>query len=221
MKTQYSIDNMLKEVKVDEKKWNNLASEKILAETAKALESHNINVIVVGTAEQALEKVKELIPKGSEVMNGTSTTLAEIGYADFLKNGSHGWKNFHETISAENDSVKRSELRRKSVCAEYFLASPNAVSKTGEIVSCDASGSRTGALLFAAKNLILVAGTNKITSNMDSALQRLNEFVFPVENLRAQKVYGVESMIAKIAIIAREGAKGRTTLILVKEKLGY
>jgi len=37
------------------------------------------------------------------------------------------------------------ELRRKSVTADYFISSANAIARTGELVACDASGSRVGA----------------------------------------------------------------------------
>ena len=50
----------------------------------------------------ALEKIKELIPLGPEVMNGSSTTLIEIGYED-LMNGQHNWLDLHKAIISEND----------------------------------------------------------------------------------------------------------------------
>jgi hypothetical protein len=61
-------------------------------------------------------------------------------------------------VLSENDDKKRSELRRKSVCAEYFISSANAIAQTDERVAWDATGSRTGAWPFAAGHLIIVAG---------------------------------------------------------------
>jgi len=49
-----------------------------------ALEKNNIKVIRVRDGVTALEKIKALIPPGSEVMNGASTTLIEIGYEDLM-----------------------------------------------------------------------------------------------------------------------------------------
>ena len=140
---------------------------------------------------------------------------------DYLKSGGHGWKNLHEEILKENDVAKQMDLRRKSVTAEYFLGSVNAIAKTGELVACDASGSRVTAYPFAAKNLILVAGEQKITSNLDEAIKRVREYVYPFENERAQEAYGMNSTTGKWVIIEREVIPNRTTLILVKEKLGF
>jgi hypothetical protein len=64
-----------------------------------------------------------------------------------------------------------------SVTAEYFLSGVNAIAITGEHVSCDASGSRAGAWPFAARNLILVSGVNKIVPSLQDALQRVMEYM--------------------------------------------
>ena len=202
-------------------KYTKLPDEKELKETTDAISSRGIKVIIVKNKEEALIKIKELIPKGSEVANGSSTTLNEIGFVDYLKSGGHGWKNLHEEILKENDVAKQMDLRRKSVTAEYFLGSVNAIAKTGELVACDASGSRVTAYPFAAKNLILVAGEQKITSNLDEAIKRVREYVYPLENERAQEAYGMNSTTGKWVIIEREVIPNRTTLILVKEKLGF
>ena len=190
-------------------------------EAVEAIKSRGINVIVVDNKEQALEKIIELIPKGMEVSNGSSTTLNEIGFIDYLKSKKHGWRNLHEEILKEKDIAKQMDLRRKSITAEYFLGSVNAIAKSGELVACDASGSRVTAYPFAAKNLILVAGIQKITKNLDEAIKRIREHVYPLENKRAQEAYGVSSTIGKWIIIEREIIPNRTTLILIKEKLGF
>ncbi|MBI5177599.1 lactate utilization protein [Candidatus Micrarchaeota archaeon] len=220
MRTQYSAENLLSEAKVDGDKWNRIPSDGEIGATVSALEKNGFKVFVVGDEHEALEQVKKIIPNGAEVMTGSSTTLAEIGFVDYLKEGKHGWENLHGKVLAESDRAKQGELRRKAVIAQYFLASANAVSQTGEIFACDASGSRVGAFLFAAKNLVIVAGVNKIVPSLNEALERIRQFAFPLENVRAQKVYGMGSYPAKTAILARE-FQPRTTVILVKRKLGY
>jgi hypothetical protein len=205
----------------EEHDFGKLASESDLSRAVDSLKSHGINVFVVNNKEEALAKVKHLIPKGVSIANGSSTTLNEIGFVDYLKSGSHGWRNLHKEVLEEKDPIKQNDMRRKMVTADYFLGSVNAISKTGALVACDASGSRVGAYLFAAKNLLLVAGTNKITNSLDEAMQRIREYVFPLENERAKKAYGSGSMTSKWAIIEHEKTPNRITLILVKEKLGF
>jgi len=202
-------------------KFAEIPNEEELKHTIENIKSRGINVILVENKRKAIEKIKEIIPKGSEVVNGSSTTLNEIGFIDYLKSGKHGWKNLHEEIVKEKDMSKQMDLRRKSVVSEYFLGSVNAIAETGELVACDASGSRVSAYPFAAKNLILVAGINKITKNLEEAMKRVKEYVYPLENERAQKAYGMPSTKGKWVIIEREIIPDRITLILVKEKLGF
>ncbi|MEI6293335.1 MAG: lactate utilization protein [Methanomicrobiales archaeon] len=219
--TPYSSVHLIKEAGVDPGTWNKIPSPLVLEKTKKEIENRGIKVIVAENGEAVLSLLKDLIPKGSEVMNGSSTTLIEIGYEEFIEENSSGWNLLHKSITAENDAVKRATLRRKSVTAEFFISGANAISETGEIVSCDASGSRVGAWPFAAGNLIIVAGVNKIVPTLDDALKRVRNYAFPLENARAQKVYGTPSVIGKCVILANERIPGRTTLILVKESLGY
>jgi hypothetical protein len=201
--------------------WTQIPSDTTLTKTAEAIKARGITVITVPDKAAALANVRALIPKGAEVNNGSSTTLIEMGFVDYLKSGTHGWKNLHEEILKEKDSAKQGILRRKATSAEYFLGSVNAISSNGELVACDASGSRVTAYPFAAEHVVLVAGAQKITKDLEAAMRRVREYVFPLENERAQKAYGVGSAFGKWVIIERESVPNRITLILVREKLGF
>jgi L-lactate utilization protein LutC len=219
--TQYSAVNLYPEVVVDCDAWNRFPTPDIVAATAKSVEERGIRVIAAANGDKAMEAIKRLIPPGAEIMSGSSTTLIEIGFEDFAAGGASGWKPLHAVIDAENDPAKRSEIRRRSVTADYFISGANAIAQTGEIVACDASGSRVGAWPFAAGHLILVVGINKIVPTVADALNRVRKYAFPLENVRAKKVYGTPSVIGKCVILAHERNEGRITLILVKESLGY
>jgi hypothetical protein len=136
-------------------------------------------------------------------------------------NSQHNWKDLRKDILSENDDRLRNDLRRRSVTAEYFLSGVNAIAKTGQILACDASSSRVGAWLFAAENLILVSGVNKIVPTHQDAMLRIWDYAYPLEDARARKVYGMPSQIGKCVILAKEGRPGRVTLILIDEALGY
>ncbi len=219
--TQYSAANLLPEVRVDAARWNRMPAEDEVATTAVAVGKRGIRVIRAKDRKEALDTLERLIPHGAEVMNGSSTTLIEIGYDALLKPGRTGWRDLHDSITAENDEKKRGELRRKSVTADYFVSGANAISRTGEIVACDMSGSRVGAWPFAAGHLIIVCGVNKIVATLEDALRRIREYAYPLENARAHKAYGTPSQIGKCVILANEKAEGRVTLVLIGESLGY
>lgn len=219
--TQYSAIHLISDVKVDQERWNQIPSEDIIQLAVRNIEKRGISVIRVKNAEQALSTIKDIIPFRAEVMNGSSTTLIEIGYETLLQKGDMGWIDQHAVIKAEDNSERRNELRRKSVNADFFLSGVNAIALTGELVSCDRTGSRVGAWPFAAGHLILVSGINKIVPTLSDALQRVQEYAFPMEDARAKRAYGVGSRIGKCVILANEEMAGRIFLILIDEILGY
>jgi hypothetical protein len=202
-------------------KWDVIPDEATVINTAETIRRRGIGVEVVEYRVQALEKVKGIIPKGASVMIGSSTTLDQIGFMEHLRSSRHGWKDLHATIVVEGNEKRRHELRRKSMTADYFLGSVNAIAKTGELVACDQTGSRVGAYLFAAKNLVLVAGAQKIAEDVNSAIRRVLEYVLPLETERMMSVAGSASAPNKWIIIEREMQQNRITLILVREKLGF
>ena len=185
------------------------------------LEASGFDVVVVEDADAALDELTARIPAGAGVMDGHSTTLEEIGFMDHLMEGDHDWENRHAEVYGIDDDAERQRARREAQASDYFVGSVNAIAATGELVAADASGSRVGAYPFAAENLLLVAGTNKIVDDLDAALDRLESVAYPLENARAQDAYGTESMIGKQLIYRQEAEEGRTTLVLVRESLGY
>lgn len=210
-------------MKTTQANFASLASDEGLARTASGLKSRNFEPIIVLNKVEALKKIKELIPAKASVMNGSSETLREIGFVDYLKSGQHGWNNLHEAILAEKDSTKQKPLRDAALVADYYLGSTHALSESGEMVFGSNSGSQLPHLVFTSPNVILVVGSQKIVPTLGDALKRLEEYVTPLEDVRLMGQYGIHTMRAKTLILNRENpAMGRKiTIIIVKEKLGF
>lgn len=202
--------------------YTKIASDSVIGKTVEALKERNIHAIVVDTKEEALEEIKKLIPKGASVMNGSSTTLNEIGFVDYLKEGKHGWDNVHADILNEKDKAKQSRLRKESVLADYFLGSAHAITEAGQLMIASASGSQIPSYAYTSDNVIWVASANKIVADREAGFKRIEDYVFPLENKRMQGVGYPGSTIGHVLIIEREIMPNRRlTLILVKEKLGF
>ncbi|MCT9095521.1 lactate utilization protein [Haloarchaeobius sp. HME9146] len=214
-KSQY-----LEDVSADES-YDQLPDDATIDETVENLEARGFDVVVVDDAEAALDAVIDQIPDDVSVMNGHSTTLEEIGFVDYLNEGDHDWENLSNEVWNIDDDAERHTFRREAQTADYFLGSVNAIAQSGELVAADASGSRIGAYPFAAQHLVLVSGVNKITDDLDAAFDRIEEFAYELENARAQEAYGMESVIAKQLVYRHETEEGRTTLVLVRDNLGY
>lgn len=200
-----------------------LAAHNVIEKTMKALKEHNFIPIHVKSGKDALAKIKELIPDGVTVMNGSSTTLHEIGYTDFMKNGNHKWNNLHEAILTENDPAKQAQLRLQATISDYYLGSVHALSETGEIVVASNTGSQLPHLANTSQNIILVVGAQKIVPTLADAFRRLEEQVIPLEDERMKGVYGVGTMHSKTLILHKENPMmGRKIyVIIVDEKLGF
>ena len=195
-----------------------------LQRTMEAVKGRGIKVELVETKEAALARLQALIPAGAVVMTGGSVTLTQIGFDALLISGNHPWRNFKADLLAEKDPAKQFVLRLQGTQAEYFLGSVNAVSETGELVFASATGSQLPAYAFTSRNVIWVAGAQKIAATLDEALQRVREYVLPMEDQR-QKNAGNKNgtFIGKILILEREPAylRRNLTLILVNEVLGF
>ncbi|HMR00873.1 MAG TPA: lactate utilization protein [Candidatus Gracilibacteria bacterium] len=199
-----------------------LPSEAVVAKTMKSLEERGITSSLYPNREAALEALKKMIPEGASIVNGSSRTLEEIGFIEFLKSGSHPWNNLQEKIVEESDREKQTLLRKKSV-ADYFTGSVHAVAETGELIIASGSGSQLPPLVFTASNVLLVVGVQKITPDLSSGIARLKEYVYPLEDERMKSVGMGGSVLSKLLIINSEPAfMGRTFHVLfVNEKLGF
>ncbi len=203
--------------------YDTLASKESIDRTIDALKKNNFLPYQVKTKEEALAKIKEILPEGVSIMNGASVTLQEIGFIDFLKSGNHKWKNLHEAILAESDPQKQALLRRQSVVSDYYLGSVHAVSETGELVIASNTGSQLPHLVYTSPNIVLVVGAQKIMPTLPDAIRRLEEYVIPLEDKRMKEAYGMGTTYAKTVILHRENPMfGRKVhIIIVDENLGF
>ena len=201
--------------------WNKIPDQAIIDRVIAGMRERNFGPMLVPDRNRALEKLKQMIPAGAEVMTGSSTTLEEIGFIDFLTGIKHPWRNWKDKIFAEKDPGKQMDLRRASTTAEYFIGSVQAVTESGQVLGTDASGSRQGGYIYGAKNVIWVVGANKIVSNLDMAFRRLREHCVPLEDARMKKTGAPGTFVGKIVVYEREAVPNRISTILVGEILGF
>jgi L-lactate utilization protein LutB len=202
--------------------FDKLPSKEIIKKTMKALEDRGITAKFVETKEEAFSKLKSLIPPGSEIMQAGSTTLEQIGFVNLLMSKKHPWKNLKDEILAEKDPVKKWKLRKRSVMAEYYIGSVQAVAETGEIVIGTEGGSQFPSYVYSSDNVIWIVGAQKIVPTLEDGLKRLREYALPLTDKRMKNLGQPETCIGKILIIERETNTNRkVTLIFVNEKLGF
>ena len=203
--------------------YNDLASVEVIEKTINSLKERGFLPEVIETKEAALARIKELIPAGATVMNGSSRTLEEIGFIEHLKTGDHGWKNLHADILALSDPVEQQKMREQALFSEFYLGSVHALTENGESLIASNSGSQLPHLVSTSANLILVVGAQKIVSSVSDAFKRLDEQVIPLEEKRMRAAQGVGTYPSKVLLLNREpDFTGRKVhLLIVNEILGY
>ncbi len=203
--------------------YTSLPNKQTLNNVISNLETKGYNVFTFDSEKEALQKIVELIPSGSSIMNGSSTTLEQIGFTDLLKEGKHEWKNLHGDIYKETDMEKQSILRLKATMSEFYLGSVHALTQNGDLLIASNTGSQIPNVVYNSKNLIFVIGTQKITNDLNSALKRIDEYVVPLEDERAKKAYGINTALNKLLIFKGENKMfGRNiNIILVNKVLGF
>jgi hypothetical protein len=146
--------------------------EKMLQDVVQALMGRDFNATYFADVEQANNKLLKVIPTDASVGIGGSVTIRELGIIDKLeKRGNeitHHWK---QRIPKE----KTREIRRKEGLADYYLTSANAITKDGDIINIDGIGNRVAHMIYGPENVIIIAGYNKIVTDIDEGILRSRE----------------------------------------------
>jgi L-lactate utilization protein LutB len=159
--------------------------EQLGKKAAEALRINGFDAVFVPNAEAARAAVFERIPRGASVGFGGSMTLQEIGLIPMLEAGGFDLIN-PPNRKLPDDKAERDAIRRRAVQADVCLAGANAITLGGEIASTDGTGNRLVTYLFGPKATILVAGVNKIVSDIYEAQQRIRQVAAPANARRIQ-----------------------------------
>ena len=170
-------------------------------------------------AAEAKRIVLGLIPDGAQVHHGASQTLQVTGIAEAVEKSGR-FEHLRPRTLGMDRKTQRDEIRRLAASPDVMLGSVHAVTETGSLITVSAGGSQLGPYVSAGR-VILVVGTQKIVSDLEEGLRRVNEYAFPLEDARAQVAYGMNSAVNKVLIINREAVPGRITVVFVDEVLGF
>ncbi len=201
-------------------RWGTRADDDRVKRTIVALEANGIGVRRAADAAEARRIVLELIPDGSQVHHGASQTLEVSGITEEIDKSGR-YEPLRPRIWSMDRKTQADEIRRLAAAPDVMLGSVNAVTETGALLAASMGGSQLGPYVSGAGRVILVVGTQKIVSDFDEGLRRIDEYALPLEDARAQAAYGIRSAVNKVLIIQREVAPGRITVVLVDAVLGF
>ncbi len=202
--------------------------EKRAERTIENLRKNRMEAYFVKDSSEALELVKKLVPEGAMVRVGGSRTLHETGIIELFENGNYDYCDSHVVPAEEVEKA-----RREAFFADYFLASANAITEDGEIYNVDGAGTRVAPIIFGPQNVILVAGTNKIVTDIAAAEDRLRNLAAPANAKRlgcktpcaetgtCMNCQSPARICCSYTLLSYQRIPNRIKVIIVGEHLGY
>ena len=145
--------------------WYNLKRAEYMA---KALRNKDYVVELAETKQEAREILLSMIPQGSVIGLGGSQTVEALDVLDELRTEKYRLLDRYRV-------EPHFEICRDSLMADVFITGTNAVTMNGELVNMDCSGSRTAAIMYGPRKVIVVVGANKLVKDLDAAMDRLWE----------------------------------------------
>lgn len=195
----------------------------------KNLKSRHFEAYYCATKDDALAKALELIPEGSTVGWGGALSAQQIGLLEAMGNGKYNALDRDKASSME----ERNAIQRSCFDTDFFIVGANALSLDGQMVSIDGNGNRAGMIVYGPKNVLVIAGVNKIADTLEEAVRRARTIAAPQNAQRFGlpnpcSVTGAcgdcknETCICNQIVITRASRPaGRIKMIIVGENLGF
>lgn len=194
----------------------------------KNLKKRHFDAYYCATKEEALAKALELIPEGATVGWGGAMSANQIGLMDALHAGNY------RALDRENAKTPEEQDANRKACmfADVFLTGANALSLDGEMVNIDGLGNRVAAIVYGPKEVLVIAGMNKVCDTLEDAITRARTVAAPLNQQRFQLANPCtatgtcadcksETCICNQILITRHCRPvGRIKFILVGEDLG-
>lgn len=201
-----------------------------IQKTMEALKANKMKPYYAENSAAACDIVRELIKEDKLITSGGSMTLKDCGVIEML-NKEFGGVYLDRSAGKNADEV--GEIMRKAFVSDTFLTSSNAITEEGELYNVDGNGNRVSAMIFGPKQVIVVAGENKIVRDLKEAVERVESTAAPMNTVRLEKntpcaktgkcghCRSEDRICCSYVTLAQQRVPDRIKVIIVGEKLGY
>jgi hypothetical protein len=191
-----------------------------LERAAAALTAHGFIVDILDDAAAARTRIQDLISEGASVFTGASETLRLSGIeADISTSGRY--QAIRPRALAMDRVTEADDIRRLLASPDVVVGSVHAVTETGSLVAASGTGSQLPAYAGGAARRIWIVGAQKVVPDLPAALRRVEDHCLPLESARTQALYGQPSAINHLLILNAELYPGRSTVLLLREAIGF
>ena len=162
---------------------------------------------------------------------GGSKTFIQTGLYDRLKAGTD--MTVLDTYDTALNNEEKLERRRQSLLVDLFVTGTNAITASGHLINLDMIGNRIAALTFGPRNVVVLAGRNKVVADLEAAWERIKAYAAPVNSMRLDMktpcaATGVchdckspQRICNTWTITEKSFPKGRVRIVLINEDLGF
>lgn len=198
--------------------------------TIDSLKKNNIKAELVKTGEEAKNRIIDLLPDGSLIGIGGSTSVVQIGLLAALRSGDFFLIDQYEEGITREESFER---RRRGLLADYFITGTNAITMDGVLINMDGFGNRVAAQIWGPKKVIIVSSINKIVKDVDEGIDRIRKIAAPLNARRlnidtpcvrkepCEKCLPDKTICNFLTIINRQPIPERMHIFLIEEKVGF
>jgi len=174
----------------------------------KALEKNRFISVYCENRQAAIDYIMQEAAEAGSIGFGGSRTVTDLEINDQL--AAMGKELFDHNQPGLNLEERIKVMKQQLTC-DLFLASANAVTLTGNVISIDGNGNRVAAMIFGPKKVVLVVGRNKLVNGVDEGLKRIKAFAAPL----AAKRLNIEVPCAKTGVCIDCHSPGRICAITV------
>jgi len=203
--------------------------EKMIERTIRALSSNYFDAHSFADRLSLIDSVMKFVSPGMKIGIGGSLSVRGIGLLERFK-GIDVQILDHWKQGLTKEDIRA--MRLEQLTCDLFLSSANAITERGDIINIDGFGNRVNAMTFGPKKVIIIAGYNKITPDINSALNRIKSIAAPLNAKRlnlplpcAETGYchdcKSEARICRVtSIIQRKPSGTDISVYLINEELG-
>ncbi len=198
--------------------------------TLENLEKNRMKPYFVENREELYDIIRGLVKNDKLITAGGSMTLKESGVTELLM------KEFGDAYldrSAGKTKEEVDEIMRKAFVSDSFFASSNAITENGELYNVDGNGNRVSAMIYGPKQVVIVAGVNKIVKDLEEAKLRVEKIAAPKNTVRlscetpcaktgeCMHCNAPARICCSYVTLAHQRVPDRIKVIIVNENLGY
>lgn len=196
----------------------------------KAFAKNNMQLTFVEDFNELHELLKKYLCNQKTVSLGGSMTLFETGVIDQIHQSD---VILYDRYQEGLDREEMQEIFRKAFTSDLFITSTNALTTDGCLYNVDGNGNRVAAMIYGPKEVIVIAGKNKIFDSEAKAIDHIKTVSAPANAVRLNKntpciktgtcmdCLSPERICSSYVKLEYQGNVDRIKIIIVNQELGY